>query len=176
MVKNYLSLRKLGLVVLLLWLAFDQITKQMALMHLTSSPVSVIDGLFNLRLAFNRGVSFSMLGNIQIENLPEYLGLFAFVVSVVIIHYMGHHKERLAYILGLAFIAGGAIGNGLDRFMYGAVVDFLDFHYAGWHFPTFNIADLAISLGVMLMLYDAYYESNDVEEMQITKDDEGESK
>ena len=75
----------------------------------------------------------------------------------------------MSYILGLAFILGGAVGNGIDRFMHGAVVDFLDFYYANWHWPTFNVADIAISLGVVIMLYDAYVESNDTEELEIDK-------
>ncbi|MEC8067600.1 MAG: signal peptidase II [Pseudomonadota bacterium] len=168
-VKNYFSLRYLGIMFALLWISLDQATKGMALKYLTADPVPVIDGFFNLRLAFNRGVSFSLLRDVNIADLPEILGIFAFVVAVVLVHYLGHHKEKLVYILGLSFILGGAVGNGIDRFAYGAVVDFLDFHYAGWHWPTFNVADIAIVLGVMLMLYDAYFESNDTTEMEIEK-------
>ncbi len=157
-------MRLLGLLAAVLWLVVDQATKQVALAYLTVEPVSIIDGFFNLRLAFNRGVSFSMLGGLNAEDLPEILGIFAFVVSVVIIHVMARHKERLSYVLGLGFILGGAIGNGIDRFAHRAVVDFLDFHYAGWHWPTFNIADIAIFLGVVLMLWDAYFESNEIED------------
>lgn len=165
-IKHYFSLRWIGLAVALIWILVDQVTKYLALQHLTSVPTPIIEGLFNLRLAFNRGVSFSMFSNVNIQDLPEILGIFAFVVSVVIIHYLGKHKERMTYILGLAFILGGAIGNGIDRFMYGAVVDFLDFYYNTWHFPTFNVADTAISLGVVIMLYDAYIESHDTKGME----------
>ena len=168
-VKGYIASRWFGLAVAAFWVVLDQITKQMALENLTPVPQSVIDGFFNLRLAFNPGVSFSMLTDMNIQNMPEILGLFAFVVAVVIIHYLGKHKERMSYILGLAFILGGAVGNGIDRFMHGAVVDFLDFYYANWHWPTFNVADIAISLGVVIMLYDAYVESNDTEELEIDK-------
>lgn len=170
--KSYVALRWFGLAVATFIVAVDQITKKMALTNLTAEPQAVIDGLFNLRLAFNRGVSFSMLGDIQLQNLPEILGLFAFVVAVIIIHYLGKHKERMAYILGLALILGGAIGNGIDRFAYGAVVDLLDFYYGHWHWPTFNVADIAISVGVVIMLYDAYVESNDTKEMEIDKGEE----
>ena len=160
--KKYVSKRWIGLLVAVIWLLADQATKYAALSYLTAAPTSVIDGVFNLRLAFNRGVSFSMLGNVNVEDLPEILGIFAFVVSVAIIHFMGDHKERMTYILGLGFIAGGAIGNGIDRFAHRAVVDFLDFHYNNWHWPTFNVADIAIFLGVVLMLWDAYIESTEI--------------
>lgn len=163
-VKNYISLRWLGLAVALVWIVLDQATKHLSLAYLTADPVAVIDGVFNLRLAFNRGVSFSMLSGVSAEDLPEYLGIFALVVSVYIIHHMGKHKEKLPYILGLGFVAGGAIGNAIDRFLHGAVVDFLDFYYKTWHWPTFNLADVAIFIGVVLMLWDAYKESTEVED------------
>lgn len=161
MVKNYLSLRFVGLLSAIVWVVLDQITKYLAVAHLSVEPMSIIDGLFNLRLAYNPGVSFSMLSGVSIESMPEILGGFAFVVSVIIIHYMSRHGDRLSYMLGLGFIAGGAIGNAIDRFIHRAVVDFLDFYYMDWHWPTFNVADIAICIGVMLMLWDAYVESNE---------------
>ena len=159
--KTYISLRWVGLLSAFIWLAIDQLTKYLAVAHLTSDPVAVIDGIFNLRLAYNRGVSFSMLNGVNIEDLPEILGIFALVVGVIVIHYMAKHKDRLMYVLSLGFIAGGAIGNGIDRFNHGAVVDFLDFYYKNWHWPTFNVADIAIFLGVVLMLWDAYIEATE---------------
>lgn len=162
--KTYISMRLLGLLVAIVCIALDQATKHMALTYLTAEPTSIIDGFLNLRLAFNRGVSFSMLGGINAEDLPEILGIFAIVVGVIIIHVMAKHKERLSYVLGLALIAGGAFGNAIDRFLHRAVVDFLDFHYAGWHWPTFNVADIAIFIGVVLILWDGFKESTEIED------------
>ena len=66
-------------------------------------------------------------------------------------------------VIGLAFVVSGALGNLIDRINRGAVADFFDFHVAGWHFWAFNVADCAISVGVMILLYDAFFKASNSE-------------
>lgn len=109
---------------------------------------------FNLTLAFNKGAAFSFLagaGGWQ----RWFFTAIALGVSVLILVWLVRSKasERLLGA-GLALVLGGAIGNLWDRLAYGHVVDFLDFHWAGWHFPAFNVADSAITVGAALLILD----------------------
>ena len=149
---------------------FDLFTKHIALNALAEKNIiPVIDGFLNWRLAFNRGVSFSMLGDVALESLPEILAVFALVMGVLFVHWLGKHKDRLAFVLGLGLIAGGAVGNAVDRFMHCAVVDFIDVYYKTLHFPTFNVADIAISIGVVFVLIDAFLETQTIEKEEKEK-------
>lgn len=156
--------RMFGLLIALPWLTLDQITKELALRTLSYAPASVIEGLFSLRLAWNRGVSFSLLGDVNSPWLPYKLSALAFTVSFLILWWMGR-SHRPLYTAGLGCILGGAVGNMLDRLQYGAVVDFLDFHVwiegVRYTWPTFNVADTAIFIGVCCVLVDAVLESRE---------------
>lgn len=134
----------------------DQITKQVVLAAFDMPGDGVVvTFFFNLILVFNRGVSFGMLA--QHGELARWgLTVLAAVVALVLIRW-GWRGERAWTALGLGLVAGGAIGNALDRVRIGAVVDFLDLHYAGWHYPAFNIADAGITLGVVLLLIDGLF-------------------
>lgn len=104
----------------------------------------------NLRLGYNRGVSFGLL---PASNDVERFALVAFaLLAALLLIVLGllarHAVERLAY----ASIAGGAIGNAADRAVDGFVTDFIDLHALGWHWPTFNLADVFITCGVALLL------------------------
>jgi signal peptidase II len=79
----------------------------------------------------------------------------AIVASVWIGWLLRRHAHDVVFCLALALILGGALGNVIDRITIGAVVDFLDFHAAGWHWPAFNVADIAISCGAVLLVFDA---------------------
>lgn len=150
--------RILGLVLALAVFVLDFMTKTLALEILKNAPIAVIDGFFNLYLAFNRGVSFSFLGGIGHDYLPYILGTFSFVAAFGLSFWLGKESGTRWFKVGLGLIIGGAIGNGIDRFQYGAVVDFLDFYYLDWHYPTFNVADIAIFMGVICVLIDAWIE------------------
>ena len=106
---------------------------------------------FNLYLTFNRGVSFSMF---SAHSTAGVWGLVALTgaISVLVIYFIQKETEKLSRI-GLALVLGGAIGNLLDRFRFGAVVDFLDFYWKSHHWPAFNIADSAICIGATLILF-----------------------
>jgi signal peptidase II len=138
-----------ALVVLIL----DQVTKLIALDRLLPGiPVSVVDGFFSLTLVMNPGLAFGMLSSTPSawRWVVAVLSMVALAVLTVVgarLLSAGGRVTRLA--LGLIF--GGAVGNLIDRGRFGAVVDFLDFHWRGYHWPAFNAADSAISVGVALL-------------------------
>ena len=133
--------------------ALDQITKLIALEHLPLGvPLVVIDGLLSLTLVLNPGLAFGLLGGIPAgwRWVVAVLSLVALVVLARValrVLPTGGWLGRLA--IGLIF--GGAVGNLIDRARFGAVVDFVDVHWRGWHWPAFNVADSAITVGVTLL-------------------------
>lgn len=132
----------------------DQATKTLASTYLVlHNPVPVLP-FFNLTLVHNTGVAFSFLSNAG-DLMRWVLVLVALLVSVVVFFWLKRlppdHKVTAA---GLSLILGGAIGNVWDRILYGHVVDFVDLHVGGWHWPAFNIADSAITIGAVLLILD----------------------
>jgi signal peptidase II len=131
----------------------DQLSKALALALLElHRPLAVLP-FFNLTLVFNPGAAFSFLSEAGGWQRWFFSGL-AVVLSLV----MGIWLARLARgelgrAIGLALVIGGAIGNLIDRLRFGYVVDFFDFHLAGWHWPAFNIADSCITIGVAMLLF-----------------------
>jgi signal peptidase II len=133
--------------------ALDQVTKAVVLRHLVlGAPVSVVDGLLDLTLVLNPGLAFGLLGGLP----PAWrwtVAMLSLVALVVLARVAlrvlpaGGPTGRLA--IGLIF--GGAVGNLIDRARFGAVVDFVDVHWRGWHWPAFNVADSAITVGVALL-------------------------
>jgi signal peptidase II len=112
--------------------------------------------IFNLVLVFNTGAAFSFLGDAGGWQRWFFIGL-ALVVSLVLLVWLRRLEETERVTgWGLALVLGGAVGNLIDRVLLGHVVDFLDFHWAGWHWPAFNVADMAITCGVALLLVDGF--------------------
>jgi signal peptidase II len=145
--RKYVLFGVLGAISLIL----DQWTKVLARAKLRGhSPVTVIDGFFNLRYSENTGVAFGMF-----QTLPGgriLLTLVAVVAFVLVLHYLRKTEPkhtRMHAALGL--VGGGAIGNLIDRIMYGKVTDFIVWHWKGHEWPAFNIADAALVVGVGLM-------------------------
>ena len=130
----------------------DQISKYWAEQALEfARPVEVFSW-FNLVLAYNQGAAFSFLGD-----AGGWQRWFFIVVGLLAVAIIGGWLRKLEprdywQGLGLGLILGGAVGNLIDRARFGHVVDFIDWHYAGWHWPTFNIADSAITAGVVILL------------------------
>ena len=111
---------------------------------------------FNLTMVWNRGVSFGLFSGGVIDRWI----LFGLVIIVVIVLAVWMRRSTaLLLTLALGLIIGGALGNAADRIIYGAVADFFDVHGWGWHFWVFNVADSAISIGVGLLLQDAFFGS-----------------
>jgi signal peptidase II len=134
-------------------LLLDQLTKLWALQRLPPGlPVPVIDGFFSLTLVMNPGLAFGMFAATPAgwRWLVALLSIVALGVLVVVGLRMLPGGGRLTP-LALGLIFGGAVGNLLDRGRFGAVVDFLDFYWRGYHWPAFNAADSAITVGVALL-------------------------
>lgn len=115
--------------------------------------LEVIPGFFNLVHVRNTGVAFGFLAGSSGSWRPWFFSAVA-VLALVAIFFMFRHfrSQGVLYLYALASIAGGAIGNLIDRLCYGSVIDFLDFYYKTWHWPAFNVADSAIVVGAGLFL------------------------
>ena len=131
----------------------DQVTKiTIEKMFVFGQEMSVTS-FFNLVLAYNKGAAFGFL-----NDQPGWQRYFFTAVAVIavsaILYMLRKHSGQRMFCWALALIMGGAIGNAIDRLLYGHVIDFLDFHYAGTHFYAFNLADSAIFLGAVLFVVD----------------------
>jgi len=134
-------------------LVLDLVTKHLALERLPPSrPVQVIDSFFSLTLVMNPGLAFGMLAGTPAgwRWLVALLSIGALTVLAVVGLRMLPTGGRFTP-LALGLIFGGAVGNLIDRSRFGAVVDFLDFYWRGYHWPAFNVADASISVGVVLL-------------------------
>ncbi|MBM3372894.1 MAG: lipoprotein signal peptidase [Betaproteobacteria bacterium] len=131
----------------------DQWTKHEAVAALAGWPPLEVTAFFNLVLVYNTGAAFSFLAGAGGWQREFFIGI-ALVVSVWIIWLLHRHPRQTLFCAALALVLGGAIGNVIDRVLLGAVVDFLDFHAAGWHWPAFNVADSAITCGAALLIWD----------------------
>ena len=133
-------------------LLLDQLSKWSALSNLQLGIPEPVLPFFNWLLLFNPGAAFSFLaqGSGWQRWFFTILGLLA---SIYILHLLRKSLSDKLLCLALSLILGGALGNVLDRIMYGAVVDFIDLHYANWHWPAFNIADSAICIGAALIIW-----------------------
>lgn len=135
-------------------LALDQWTKYLAITKLKyGETIAVIDGMFNFTLVYNPGAAFGMFGNLPETQRQIVLAVVSVLALCVVFWYLrGEAKGDPYSQVALMGILGGAIGNIIDRFRFDAVVDFLDFYYQSYHWPAFNIADSAISVGVAVLV------------------------
>ena len=113
----------------------------------------VIPGFFSLALYYNMGAAFSFLAN-EAGWQTYFLSLLAIIASCWIAWGIWHKRFVGTTCVGATLILGGAIGNLIDRFVHGAVVDFIDIYYQQFHWPAFNVADSAITLGTFLLIVD----------------------
>ena len=133
-------------------LALDQASKYMALAALQPHVPMDVTPFLALRLGFNTGVSFGMFAtDANTFRLPLIVLTLVIIVALSVMAMRASALERVA----LSAVIGGAAGNLTDRIWRGRVTDFIDLHVAGWHWPTFNLADTAITLGVMTFLWTA---------------------
>lgn len=151
---------RLVFLVVILVVVFDQLSKfwVRAVFH-PYEVKAVVPGFFNLVLAFNTGAAFGFLSGEK--TLARHLffvtvAVIALVVLVVSYRYFKEQGKVFAYSIGL--IGGGAIGNLIDRLRHGAVTDFLDFYINSYHWPAFNVADSAITVGVALFLLGTWFD------------------
>lgn len=133
-------------------LILDQVSKTWVLANFRLMDRQIVTSFFNLVLVFNPGASFSFLADAGGWQKWFFVGL-ALIISLWLLSLLRKHAHERLLPAALSLILGGAIGNVLDRLRFDAVVDFLDFHLAGYHWPAFNVADSAITVGVALMLW-----------------------
>ena len=142
------------------WLAWavvlmvaDQITKTLILNHYQLGDSTFITSFFNIVRAHNTGAAFSFLSDAGGWQRWLFTGI-GVAATIFIVWQLRAHPGQKLFGFALSSILGGAVGNVVDRLMHGYVVDFLDFHASGWHFPAFNLADSAITLGAACLILD----------------------
>ena len=136
-------------------LVLDYATKIAVLGTFAPGEGLALAPFFNLVLVFNKGAAFSFLASAQGWQTLFFAGI-AIVASAVVSFLILKNAGKTLFCAALALILGGALGNLYDRIAYGHVVDFLDFHAAGWHFPAFNVADSAITVGAAILILESF--------------------
>jgi signal peptidase II len=144
-------LQWLGLAAILL--IADQFTKVLIVGYYQLGDSTQVASFFNVVRVHNSGAAFSFLAGASGWQRWFFTAI-GVVAAAVILWLLKSHAGQKLFAFALACILGGAIGNLIDRVMYGYVVDFLDFHLRGWHFPAFNIADSAITVGAACLILD----------------------
>ncbi|MBN1473065.1 MAG: lipoprotein signal peptidase [Syntrophaceae bacterium] len=137
-------------------IVLDQVTKSVITKKLFMYGThKVIDGFFNLVYVMNPGAAFGFLADMpEIFRYSFFIGITLLAMALIIYYIVKSENESFLIILSLSLIFGGAVGNLIDRVRFGAVVDFLDFYIGSWHWPAFNVADSAITVGALLMLWE----------------------
>lgn len=160
----------LSLILIVLIIIIDQYTKQWAL-HFISDIIEKTNGVhthvkktsfFNIVLVYNNGISFGIFSNLLF--MKNVLFIIISGITAFLIYLLFKTKNNIN-LIAFAFIIGGAIGNLIDRAIYGAVIDFLDFHIKTLHWPAFNIADSAVCIGVVIYLINDFFlnKKNDIQ-------------
>lgn len=144
-------LKWLGLALLILLI--DQATKVLILAYYHVGESTTLTDWLNIVRVHNRGAAFSFLAGADGWQRWFFVGI-GVAASLFIIYMLRAHAGQKLFCLALSCVMGGAVGNVLDRLLHGYVVDMVDFHIGSWHFPAFNGADSAITLGVILLLLD----------------------
>lgn len=137
-------------------IALDQISKLWILANFHYGEVLPVTSFFNLLLTYNPGAAFSFLAGAGGWQKWFFTAL-ALGISAWIIAMLREHPEQKFTCTALSLVMGGALGNVIDRLAYGAVVDFLDFYVGTWHWPAFNVADSAICIGAVMMVWEQFF-------------------
>jgi signal peptidase II len=152
-VKRNIIFFVLGAVVVI---ALDQITKgAISSRFLMHESYGVINGFFNLVYVMNPGAAFGFLASASAAfRYVFFIGVTVIAVSLIIYYLVKSQPDRIITVISLTLIFAGAVGNLIDRIRFGAVVDFLDVYIGTWHWPAFNVADSAITVGAILMIWE----------------------
>ena len=142
------------LIIIIFSFFLDLLTKNYALNHLIINHSLSINNFLNLTLAFNYGAAFSFLSDAGGWQRWFFIA-FSFIV-IIVISYMMIYDNNSPYI-AFSFVIGGALGNLNDRIIYGYVIDFIEVYYNTFYWPIFNFADVAISIGVILLLHNIIF-------------------
>jgi len=144
-----------SLILALVILILDFVTKRWAESELIYGQQVSLTSFFNLVLVFNAGAAFSFLSDESGWQRWLFSGI-SICASVLIIYLLRKYFLEKLFCVSLSLILGGALGNLWDRIALGYVVDFLDFHYGGYHWPAFNVADSAICVGALLLIIESF--------------------
>ena len=131
----------------------DQLSKITLSRMMVFGQSDTVTSFFNLVMVYNRGAAFSFLADQPGWQRYFFAGV-SLLASLLIIWMLKRHSGQRLFCWAMALILGGALGNLIDRIAYGYVIDFLDFHVGGFHWPAFNVADSAITLGAVLFILD----------------------
>jgi signal peptidase II len=131
----------------------DQFTKTLILGHFQLGDSKFVTSFFNVVRVHNTGAAFSFLAGASGWQRYFFIGL-GLAATVFIIWMLKKYPAQTLFCLAVTLIMGGALGNVIDRFLHGYVVDFIQVHWGGWYFPSFNIADSAITMGAVLLILD----------------------
>jgi signal peptidase II len=146
--RNWLALAALIVVA-------DQIAKYAVVQYFAANKAVAVAPFLNLVLVYNPGAAFSFLSDAAGWQRGFFIAI-ALIASAWIVHLLRKYPHQRLFALALSLVLAGAVGNVIDRILIGAVVDFLDFHAFGWHWPAFNVADSAITCGALLLVWDAF--------------------
>lgn len=136
-----------------LLLVLDQITKNLVVIYMYEGQKEILP-FFNLTHVWNRGVSFGLFNN---DHSAAWLLIgLSLVITAFFLHWL-RKVDHKPLALAIGAVIGGAVGNVIDRARFDAVVDFIDFHVGGWHYPAFNVADSAIVLGIAYIVLDSLF-------------------
>lgn len=143
--------------------ALDQFSKYLCVQYLSYHQVLAIFPSVNLFLTYNRGGAFSFLS--QAGGWQRwFFSILTMIICVFIIVWLRYYTSGRKWLsIGLVLVLSGAIGNLIDRFLHGYVIDFIQVYYANLYWPTFNIADSAISIGVVMLLIDSMQTQNNTQ-------------
>jgi signal peptidase II len=136
-------------------LVADQLVKWLVLASLRPYERIEVTGFLNLVLVFNKGAAFSFLAQESGWQRPAFIA-FALAASVVLAVLILRNPGKTLFCSGLSLILGGALGNVIDRIRFGHVVDFVDVHAQGWHWPAFNVADSGITVGAAILIFESF--------------------
>ncbi len=150
------NLTRLGFIVASVVIFADQSTKWLILEYVMEPPRQIfLNQYLNLVLAWNNGISFGLFNNDNDFN-ALFISLLASLIVFFLIKWLTSAETKQLSI-GLGLIIGGAIGNIIDRIIYGAVIDFIDAHFSIYHWPAFNFADACITTGAILLVIDSLF-------------------
>jgi signal peptidase II len=133
----------------------DQAVKYAVVQYFASHPPIAVTSFFNLVLVYNTGAAFSFLADAAGWQRGFFIAI-ALVASAWIVYLLRKYPRPSLFAAALTLVLAGAVGNVIDRILIGSVVDFLDFHAFGYHWPAFNVADSAITCGAVLLIWDAF--------------------
>lgn len=138
--------------------ALDQLTKWWARSLQGEPPITIIESYFHFIYVENRGAAFGLFSDMSPQWRIPFFVIISIVAIIMIFYFFRKVQDsQLVLITALSMVLGGAIGNFIDRIAYNSVIDFIDWHYKQYHWPTFNIADVFICIGVGLLIIEMFF-------------------